>query len=199
MKKLILTLLAAAGLVLGAGAAVTATVLVPADLSELVQSAQAIAQGRVVAVQPQWAEGRARIETLVVVAVDQYLKGSFGPTVTLRVPGGELGRYRSVMPGAPTFREGDEVILFLGAHGPSIPFLVGLGQGVFRLARDPDTGRRVVVPSPLVGSDVRVTVVRGDPARRPMPVEDFARAVRSVASGDDAPERTSRARRTNGR
>ena len=42
-----------------------ATVLLPADVSELSRDALAIARGRIVAVEAQWTDGRRSIETIV--------------------------------------------------------------------------------------------------------------------------------------
>ena len=69
----------------------------------------------------QWLEGRRSIETLVTLEVETYAKGDLGRTVTLRVPGGQMGPYRSVMLGAPTFVEGEEVVVFLAASWPRHP------------------------------------------------------------------------------
>ena len=176
----VLVVLAAA---VAAVPAVRATVLVPADLGDLVRGSQAIVHGRVVDVTAEWADGRRRIDSLVTIEAEQYLKGDFGERVTFRVPGGRIGRYRSVMVGAPSFAEGDEVVLFLGASGPSIPYVLGLSQGVFRVIEDPQTNARLVVPPPVVaGVDVQ-PVRRGDSGRRPMPLDRFADEVRALASG----------------
>src|SRR5207249_10664339 len=78
-----------------------ATVLVGADLGELSRDAIAIARGRVVAVDARWAEGRRTIVTIVTLDVERYLKGSLGDSLEFRVPGGELGRLRRVVVGAP--------------------------------------------------------------------------------------------------
>jgi hypothetical protein len=162
-----------------------ATVVVPADLNDLARAAHVIVHGRVVSVQPQWADGRRGVETIVRVQASDYLKGDFGSEVLIRVPGGELGRYRSVLPGAPTFREGEEVVLFLGASPPSLPYVLGLSQGVFRLVRDPATGERVVTPPPLIRSATRVVrIQRGDPQRRPPALEEFAKQVRLIVAAE---------------
>jgi hypothetical protein len=107
------------------------------------------------------------------------LKGQAGPSLTFRVPGGTVGRYRRVIIGAPSFTEGEEVVLFLTSRGPSVPYPFGLSQGVYRVSRA--SGRAMVMP-PLVhfegtGSE---RIVRGDPARRPLALGDFAREVRGV-------------------
>ena len=41
-----------------------------------------------------------------------------------------MGRYRSVMPGAPAFTEGEEIVLFLTADAARTAHVLGLGQGV---------------------------------------------------------------------
>ena len=50
------------------------------------------------------------------------------------MPGGRLGRYRSLVVGAPTFEAGQRVVVFLGATPPSLPYVLGMSQGVFRVA-----------------------------------------------------------------
>ena len=94
-----------AGLLMTGGGfrTVSAMTYVSVDFPTLVGQAHAIAVGRVVAVEPRWREGRRGIETALTLEVVQYLKGDLGRTVTLNVPGGQMGRYRSVMPGAPAF------------------------------------------------------------------------------------------------
>jgi hypothetical protein len=167
---------------LAAGASGRATVLLPADLGVLVRGAQAVVHGRVAAVRAEWVDGRRRIDSLVTVAADEYFKGDFGPAVTFRAPGGEIGRYRSVMVGAPVFQEGDDVVLFLNARGPSIPYVLGLSQGVFRVVTDPRSSARLVTPPALLAGTVEAAVTRGDPARRPVPLAAFGAEVRRLAA-----------------
>src|SRR5258705_13510300 len=108
-----------------------ATVLIPADLSELSRDARTIVRGRVIALDPRWTEDRRAIETLVTLETDSYLKGALGQTVQFRVPGGELGRFRSITVGAPEFSIDERIVVFLGATGPSVPYVLGLNQAVF--------------------------------------------------------------------
>jgi hypothetical protein len=157
-----------------------ATVLLPADFTEMVTSARAIVHGRVVDVRSEVTADRRDIETFVTLAVGEYMKGDLGRAVTFKVPGGQVGRYRSVMIGAPQFEEGDEVIVFLSARGPSIPYVFGLSQGVYRVARAAD-GRVLVTPPPVMARGPSAErVVRGDPARRPLPIAEFGREVRAI-------------------
>lgn len=161
-----------------------ATVLIPADLGELSRDALAIARGRVAAVDAQWTEDRGTIETIVTLEVESYLKGGLGSTLRFRVPGGELGRFRSIVVGAPAFAVDQRVVVFLGARGPSVPHLLGMGQGVFRLSRAADnSGWLVTSPVLLPAAGASVPVVRGDPLRRPMALGDFEQTVRTLAGG----------------
>jgi hypothetical protein len=180
MRRRVMILLELTVILLAAPPA-RATVVIGTDLSELTRSAHVIVQGRVVEVTPQWTQGRRRIESLVAVEVVSYLKGNLGPRVVCRVPGGQIGRYRSMIVGAPSFREGDEVVLFLVSRGPSIPAIVGLSQGVFRLVRDVQSGEILVVPPPAIaGTTSAEPVHRGDTSRRPMPIRAFVEKVRSL-------------------
>lgn len=168
-----------AAVLLAATAPALATVLVPADFNELAREALTIVHGRVVDVRSQWADGRRRIETVVTLQVHAALKGQPGDAVSVLVPGGEMGRYRSVMIGAPRFREGEEVVLFLGGRAPALPHLLGMGQGVYRVIREPGTGRAVVTPPALVAAAPGL-VVRGDAGRRAIGIEEFSRQVKQA-------------------
>lgn len=162
--------------------AVHATVIVPIEFRELVSIAPVIVHGQVVDVKSDWVDGRRSVETFVTVAVTEYLKGNLGERVTVRVPGGQIGRYRTVFVGAPEFLEGDEVVLFLKHSGPSYPYIIGLSQGAFRVVADAGTGRPMVT-TPIVmgtGRDEPERVVRGDVTRRPLAIEAFRNVVRQA-------------------
>ena len=163
---------------------VRATVLLPADFREVVAGSQIIVYGRVADVRPEWSDDRTRIDTLVTLDAGSYLKGGPGDHVTFRVPGGQIGRYKNVMVGAPEFRQGEEVVLFLSAAGPSIAHVFGLNQGVYRVRVDARTGRRLVVPPVLMASgDAPQAIVRGDRTRQPLPLDSFAASVRTAMVG----------------
>jgi hypothetical protein len=167
-------------MLLAAATSARATTTVPADLGELSRDAVAIARGRVADVRSQWTEDRGTVETIVTLEVEDYLKGSLGSMVRFRVPGGELGRYRTIVVGAPDFAVDQRVVVFLGAHGPAVPHIVGFNQGVFRVVRAADDSW-VVSPPPALAGAAAVRVVRGDPSRRPVPLADFEQQVRTLA------------------
>lgn len=161
-----------------------ATVLVPADLGELSRDALAIARGRVAALDARWTDDHGTIETIVTLEVEGYLKGGLGSTLRFRVPGGELGRFRSIVVGAPDFAVDQHVVVFLGATGPSVPHVLGLSQGVFRVARAADaSGWLVISPVMWPAASGNTRIVRGDVSRRPMALADFEQTVRALAGG----------------
>jgi hypothetical protein len=67
--------------------------------------------------------------------------------------------------------------VFLKARGPAMLTSLGLGQGIFRVTRDPRTGSMLVTPPPLKESAAG-RVIRGAAERRALSVEAFAAAVR---------------------
>src|SRR5688572_15298321 len=93
--------------------ALRATVIVPIEFRELVATSPVIVHGLVTDVRSAFVDGRRSVETFVTIEAGEYLKGNLGQHVTFKVPGGEIGRYRTVFVGAPEFRTGDEVVLFL--------------------------------------------------------------------------------------
>lgn len=145
-----------------------ATVVVPVTLAELSAGADAIARGRIVRIDARQSSS-LRVERLITFEPAEYLKGNLGGAIQFRLPGGTFGRYRTITVGSPEFREGDEVVLFLGMREGELPVLLGFHQGVYRIVQDEVTGQRVVTPPVLqemAGRDV--PVVRGDDARRTM-------------------------------
>ena len=154
-----------------------AMVVVPAEFNEMVSSSQTIVQGRIVDVRSYETAGRRTIESLVTVQVVDAIKGQPGTIAYFKLPGGQVGRYRRVMPGVPQFTQGDEVVLFLKGSAPAVPMPFGLTQGVYRVNRD-FSGRVVVMPAIAGGSG---RVVRGDPARPALELDAFTSMVRTIA------------------
>ena len=162
-------------------ASIEATVLLPAEFREIVNGSEVIAYGRVVDTTVEAGAERSRVETLVTLRVDTYLKGGPGETIIFKVPGGQVGRYRTIMVGAPMLSPGDEAVVFLNVRGAERPALFGLNQGLFRVRIDDRTKRRIVVPPALIArGNEPEAVVRGSTARRPLPLESFGAQVQTV-------------------
>ncbi len=158
-----------------------ASLIIPTDLPTLASEAQAIVLGRVTDVRGIIRPGTRRVESYVVFAVDESIKGVERRTLVFRTLGGVSGRYRTVVHGSPVFNLGDEAVVFLGRG--AVPYPIGLSHGVFRVRRDSATGERRILPPPmLIDPKATMTIRRGDGTRVPLPVEAFTSMVRALAS-----------------
>jgi len=156
----------------------SATTVVPLSFEQLVNESQAVVYGRVSDVRAQWTADRRFIESVVTIEVLRGMKGPARESIAFTVPGGQVGRYLNVIPGAPSFAAGDTAVFFLTAQGARLPVTTGLTQGIYRVRRDAASGEMLVVP-PVVEAVGKI--VRGDPRRKPVQLAVFESAVRAVA------------------
>jgi hypothetical protein len=177
------TWIVSAAAVVAAAVTLGATVVVPTEFREVVADAGLIVRGvitdvRAVAVRD---EG---IDTIGTVAVESVLKGAADGFVSVRVPGGTIGRTRFVMVGAPVFTVNERAVFFLKRGADNFWRPVGLTMGISRLQPDAATRQWMVNAPLLAGRTASVgPVVRGDARRKPMSVPDFEALVRLVAAG----------------
>jgi hypothetical protein len=176
MRKVVVALTLAAAL---SPLNVFAVLVIPITFEQLVDEAAAVVYARVADVRGQWTPDRRAIDSVIALEPLQYLKGDLGQTISMRLPGGEAGGMTQVIPGAPVLRTGQLVVVFLKARGPALLTTLGLGQGIFRVARDAATGKMLVTPPPLKESAAG-RIIRGAAERRALSVEAFAAAVRSA-------------------
>jgi hypothetical protein len=155
-----------------------ATTVAPLSFEKLVTESAAVVYGRVAAVRSQWTADRRFIESVVSIDVIKGMKGETGETLAFTVPGGQVGRYINVIPGAPMFAAGELAVFFLTAQGPRLPVTTGLTQGVYRVRRDAASGAMLVMP-PI--SDTAARLVRGDVRRKPVSLAAFEDSVRAIA------------------
>lgn len=160
-------------------ASIEATTVAPLSFEQLVSASSSVVYGRVSEVRSQWTADRRFIESVVSVEVIKGLKGGAGETISFTVPGGQVGRYLNVIPGAPAFTAGDLAVFFLTAHGPRLPVTTGLTQGIYRVQRDASSGALLVMP-PIV--DTAGRVARGDVRRKPVSLAAFEGSVRAVSA-----------------
>jgi hypothetical protein len=157
-----------------------ATVVVPSAFQEIVADAALIVRGHVTDVRAVSTREHG-VESVATVAVDAVLKGQAEPFVYVRIPGGEQGRTRVVMVGAPTLRADMSAVFFLARTGADNAWRpVGLTSGVVPVVRDASTGRVVVHAPAFATREADGRLVRGDIRRRDLPVADFESLVRLV-------------------
>lgn len=159
-------------------AAVHATITIPTDLPDVVSASTLIIRGRVVDTRTFTEIANGPVMTAVTVAVTETLKGSADRSISFRVHGGDLGRYRQLVIGSPTFAVGDDAYLFLKRAPDGILWTVGMGAGVYKISAT--TGSRVVNPPVVAGvtATAGAQVSRGDARRKPMGIGDFSGVVK---------------------
>ena len=148
------------------------TYVVPADRFEIERSS-AIVVGRVLRSQVARAP-ESGIETVTDVAVEEAIKGDPGFVVQVHVPGGVLGDDATLLPGAPSFTDGERVLLFLYRRADGSFAVNDLQLGAFHF---------------VDGLFLRDQLVGWDPDGRvheeqPRSAERFLDYVRGVARGE---------------
>ena len=115
---------------------VEATTVKQLSLEQMVRGSQRIILGRCVSQETYWNKTRTRILTATRFAVTDNLKGESRGVATVMTVGGTLDGLTQVVSGTPKFRENEEVLLFLEAGKGGYWILMGLSQGMFRIATD---------------------------------------------------------------
>jgi hypothetical protein len=174
------TMLAIGVTCVAAAASLPAHVVVPAAFREVVTEAGLIVRGQVTDVRPVDLPGRG-IESVVTVAVESTAKGVPERFISFRVPGGEIGRTRFVMVGAPRFAVGDRAVWFLKRDPAGSWRPIGLSMGVYRVQAEAGTGR-AVVRSPVFerAATPPGRTARADARRGMIPVLEFESIVALV-------------------
>jgi hypothetical protein len=129
---------------------------------DLVKRADAIIVGKVTALRSEWSSDRSRIYTRVTLGVDQYLKGKGESRyITIITPGGEIGDVGELYTHMPTFRNEENVVVFVEKDKQGNYRVAGGNQGKYTIEKDENTGRSIVAGR--------------------QPLEEFARAVQKAA------------------
>ncbi len=160
-----------ASLLAGAPCAVRAATFLETSVEETARTSETVVRGVVERVSARWAG--TRIVTEVVVRVASAWKGRPGERLTLLVPGGAVGEIAQDVDAAPTFEEGEEVVVFAGRRGHSYR-VNGLALGKYRIAdgmATPRTEGARIAPRGLAA---------GERAVGRMSVAELERRVRSV-------------------
>ena len=113
---------------------------------EMVKASQDIITGRVTSVESHFMDDSNRIVTDVAIEIDQIAKGTLNKksTLHLTVPGGRVGSIVSVAPELPTFKQEEEVLLFLD-YTTTFGHVVTSGKrGKYIIETNEKTGKKYV-------------------------------------------------------
>jgi hypothetical protein len=127
----------------------SATTVEAPEFRELVDTADFVVRGVVVAVDSEWREHEQRryIATSVEIAVHEVLRGSPPQPLVLEILGGRVGDDELVVEGAPRFLVGEENIFFVRGNGRTIFPLVGIMHGLYPILHDFTSGHDYVLRS----------------------------------------------------
>jgi hypothetical protein len=152
------------------------TYVVPPDRFEI-ERASAIVAGRVL--ESHAAASRFGIETVTAIAVEETIKGNLSNFVSVHTPGGTLDGETRIVPGVPTFADGERVLLLLYQRDDGAFTISDLGLGTFRFVRDA-SGRELAIRSEIEGWDPGGKVH----AEQQRSAERFLDYVRGVVRGE---------------
>ena len=119
-----------------------ATTLVRLRFPELVHDASAIARLRCIGADVRLENGEIYTDTRFHVLETE--KGQLPASIVVREPGGKFQHLISHVEGAPEFRVGEEVYLFLWGRPGRQFYVLGWSQGTFRVHRDALSGKETV-------------------------------------------------------
>lgn len=128
-----ISLATASALVIAVGGSASALVE-QLTLDELTAKADSILVGEVTDI-ACYQEGKGNIYTLVIVSVEQAVKGEPGREVVIRLPGGEVNGFRLWVEDTPNFQLGERTVVFLEEAGDASK-VCGWYQGKFTVKDD---------------------------------------------------------------
>jgi hypothetical protein len=181
---------AAAAAVAFSGTA-SASVMVEATVPELARKADVVARGKVMQSESRVSGDGMRISTVVTLQVSEAWKGTPGETVQIQVPGGSHGGIAQIVQGAPQFREGEDVVVFLRGAGGQVsdpaqrkaPMrVVSMAQGKMNVTVTHD-GAEVAAPD-LDGLELverGTTTIKPAVEAVPLKVADLKKQVKAAA------------------
>lgn len=143
--------------------AVSQSLVVPAEMSELAKEAKAIFAGTVSSTRAEWNACHSTIITRVTFTNLVVVKGAMNPDrAVLAISGGRVGDEEIVTEGQPRFVPGERYILLcnaadLGSERNRYLPIIGLNQGFFRIRSGHRTGSPVVVN----GGDQEIVGIEG--------------------------------------
>ena len=129
--------LALAALALLSASYAAATTVQKMSLRDLAKNSDAIVLARVEDETARY-DANKEIYTYITVRVLDPVKGpKKDDVITIRQLGVTVDKLASIVPGMPTFKKGEEVVLFLtGKDGAGYPWVMGLQQGKYSVTAD---------------------------------------------------------------
>jgi hypothetical protein len=130
------TAIAFAAAISGGSSLALGSTFLKVDIPTLRAMSEAVVKAHVVDVRSSWNDEGTAIFTYVTLEVKGRLSGRTDNQLIVRVPGGTVGNFTSVMEGAPEFTVGDDVVAFIARWDDGVPMIAGYAEGVSRVKQD---------------------------------------------------------------
>lgn len=122
---------------------------------QLSQDADVIVVGKVGKLAAEWNADKSRIQTRVTITVSDVLKGNGATqTISVVVPGGEVGGVGEWYSHSPRFVNSEDVVVFAKKDRRGVLRVASGQQGKFTITKDEVTGSKVI---PNVGTLAQFT------------------------------------------
>lgn len=125
----------------------SSSIMIKLSIEELVAQSDWIVVGVVTEKESSWNTQHSQINTLVTLAVEEWVKGEpEGNEIVITMPGGQVGGVSQRVEDAPDFLIDEEVLVFLKSQGGDVVSVVGGWQG-----------KLIIENGKIAGSDVALT------------------------------------------
>lgn len=184
----LIALILAIGIFLAVAMPAHATQVIGLKFAEVVDDADIIFSGKIINIETKLSDqnGKQVPYTFVTVSITEVLKGSLkGDTYTFKTAGGQYPGKKLVyaIGDMPSFKEGQEVFLFLKDDPTLYSPVVGFFQGRFNLLVNKSSGSKEVFDN--FGKPVTEGFIKADPANKsskPVNYEVFKGMIKSLMS-----------------
>jgi hypothetical protein len=123
------------------------------QLKILSGGADFILTGKVVKQNSNWNSDGTKIYTKVTIEVEEYLKGSNNKRIVVTHPGGEVGEVGELYSHMPSFKNNEEILLFVQNDVKTNTFKVFQGEkGKITLIKDVLTGEKMTSSKEKISS-----------------------------------------------
>lgn len=170
-----------AACVLAGASMASATTVLKLSLKDLAKKSDTIVRATVEDEVARY-DANKEIYTYFTLKVLEPVKGSHkDDVITIRQLGGVVGNIASIVPGTPTFKKGEEVVVFLTQKDVAgYPWVMGLQQGKFSVSQDENGQKRVrneLGGMNLMGADG--TIMDGAKVTPNMPLQALLDGIRT--------------------
>ena len=149
------------------------------DLPALTAASSEVVRARVLSSRAEWSGDHRRLVTRVEVEILETWKGNAAARLTVVQPGGQRDGLVQHVSGVAALEPGQQAVLFLARTGPHHR-VVGLAQGVYRVAPDSLQAEPRAMPASVEDLTLVAPAGRSVPARTPLLLSELRQQVQDA-------------------